>query len=137
VSSADEFQQSLTDLDNAIAALADATDLASRERLASALCSKVDLLRAEDLKQEATLVCDEILLRFGTAPGLALREYVAWALCTKGELGEWLVDHVEAAAAYGALLAHFRNGESKSIDENLRRARARKRYLTQHHHWGA
>jgi hypothetical protein len=107
------------------------------EGSARGLAERAAVFQGDGRNQEAATLCDELIERFGVRQEPSLRYYVAYALFMKGETMELLVRHTEAAAAYGALLAHFAPGESKEIDHLLHHASRRRSQVARSHHWGA
>lgn len=136
VDTPEEIEQRSAQFDEVIASNEGASDLESHERIAHALAEKAALLQGVGQNEEAALVCDDLLGRFGKRTEQPLRYYVAYALYKKGEMMELLVRDTEAAAAFAALLGNFTEGESEEIDALLSHAQRRRQQIIRAHHWG-
>jgi hypothetical protein len=100
-----------------------------------ALAAKALPLFEQGHVEEALAACDELLARYGAASEVEICEQVAAGIYNKGAILDMLHQRGQAAAALGALLAEFSEGESEQIDEYLGRARSRHQKLVHPGPW--
>ncbi len=124
-----DTDQRLRECNEAIEQYEDAATPDARETVSSALATKVTLLYERERVEEALVTVDELIARFGKSDEVKVREHVAHGLLNKGAMLDMVHRREEAAAAFGALLTHFRTGESDVVDEYLEIAAQRRQKL--------
>jgi hypothetical protein len=91
----------------------------SRVARAVALTDQGTELEMLDQWEEALDVFRRVVVEFGKACEVELREQVAYSLLRTGLILCFKHQRAESQAVLGALLKHFRTGESAAIDEHL------------------
>jgi TolA-binding protein len=94
-----------------------------------ALNYKGHALHEQGLDEDATVVLEELLRRYGKEPEVEVREQIAYALYQQGAIFEFLRQRSRAVATYETLFSHFSQGESAHIDKYLGLANAHRERL--------